>query len=315
MNIIRREQILPVPPPTPQCHASTIADADGTLVAAWFAGTKEKANDVMIWVSRREETGWSTPVCVTKEENIPHWNPVLFQKSDGTLLLFYKIGYNIPTWHTRCLSSVDGGKTWNTLGALVPGDTSGGRGPVKNKAIYSSDGRILAPASCEQGRWRAFIDVFNGETWEKKHIPVADETVGMIQPSLWEAPAGHIHALLRTNAGKIYRSDSTDGGETWCPAYPTALPNNNSGLDCVQTENGTLVLVCNPIGDDWGARTPLSLFTSTDNGETFVKQLDLETEAGEYSYPAVIAKGNRLFITYTHRRTNVAFWELELNDE
>ena len=44
-------------------------------------------------------------------------------------------------------------------------------------------------------------------------------------------------------------------------------------------------------------------------------QLDLETEAGEYSYPAVIAKGNRLFITYTHRRTNVAFWELELNDE
>ena len=49
--------------PTPQCHASTLAELpDGTLVAAWFGGSHEKNRDVGIWFSRREKTGWSKPV-------------------------------------------------------------------------------------------------------------------------------------------------------------------------------------------------------------------------------------------------------------
>ncbi|MCK5862515.1 MAG: hypothetical protein KAH38_08520, partial [Candidatus Hydrogenedentes bacterium] len=43
--------------PFAQCHASTITQANnGTLVAAWFAGTKEKDSDVGIWMSLRAET-------------------------------------------------------------------------------------------------------------------------------------------------------------------------------------------------------------------------------------------------------------------
>ena len=38
--------------PTPQCHASTIVETKTGLVAAWFAGTREKHNDVGIRVSR-----------------------------------------------------------------------------------------------------------------------------------------------------------------------------------------------------------------------------------------------------------------------
>lgn len=313
MELLRKELILPTPPPTPQCHASTVAVVNGTPVAAWFAGTKESAADVKIWVSRREENGWTTPQPVTPEENIPHWNPVLFEADDHTLSLFYKLGYTIPGWHTRVVSSADGGKTWSAPAQLVTGDTSGGRGPVKNKPIRTASGRLLAPASCEQGHWRAFIDAFNGTAWEKKPIPAENETVGMIQPSLWEAPAGHIHALLRTNAGKIYRSDSFDDGDTWTPACPTEMPNNNSGLDCVCTEDGTVLLVCNPVEGNWAARSPLSLFASHNNGENFEKLLDLETEPGEYSYPAIIARGNRLFITYTYRRQNVMFCEFRLD--
>jgi hypothetical protein len=37
--------------PFPQCHASTIAESKGGLVAAWFGGTREKNPDVGIWVS------------------------------------------------------------------------------------------------------------------------------------------------------------------------------------------------------------------------------------------------------------------------
>ena len=34
--------------PTPECHAPTIAEVNGAMVAAWFGGTKEKNKDVGI---------------------------------------------------------------------------------------------------------------------------------------------------------------------------------------------------------------------------------------------------------------------------
>ena len=45
--------------PTPQCHASTIAETPSGLVAAWFGGKHEKNTDVAIWVSRLSDDGWS----------------------------------------------------------------------------------------------------------------------------------------------------------------------------------------------------------------------------------------------------------------
>ena len=95
-------------------------------------------------------------------------------------------------------------------------------------------------------------------------------------------------------------------------AYPTPLPNNNSGLDCVLTESGVLVLVCNPVGENWGPRTPLTVFLSADNGKTFQKALDLEDGEGEFSYPAVIARGDRVYVTYTWNRKNIVCCELEI---
>ena len=301
--------------PFPECHASTVLRLpNGDLLAAWFGGTKEGREDVMIWLSRREQGVWSEPRCITTEEGVAHWNPVLFRLKDGTIVLYYKLGQHIPTWRTMVMESRDDGRTWTAARELVPGD-EGGQGPVKNKPIYASNGVLLAPASLEQGPWRCFIDVStDGRNWGKHPIPVSAEDVNMIQPTLWEQPEGHIHALLRTNSGHIYRSDSEDFGETWCPAYPTDMPNNNSGLDCVRMENGTLALVCNPVEKDWGPRSPLTLFLSGDNGDTFRKLLDLETDPGEYSYPAIVAHGNTLYITYTWNRKRIAYWEIELKN-
>ena len=44
--------------PTPQCHASTLAKTKTGLVAAWFAGTREKHHDVGIHVSRLVAGQW-----------------------------------------------------------------------------------------------------------------------------------------------------------------------------------------------------------------------------------------------------------------
>mgnify|MGYP003015931509 len=51
--------------PTESCHASTVLPLDdGRVVAAWFAGTKESADDVDILTSVRSENACSPSACI-----------------------------------------------------------------------------------------------------------------------------------------------------------------------------------------------------------------------------------------------------------
>ncbi len=47
--------------PTPQCHASTIAQTPSGLIAAWFGGSYEGHPDVSIWIARHNGTTWLEP--------------------------------------------------------------------------------------------------------------------------------------------------------------------------------------------------------------------------------------------------------------
>ena len=318
MKLLSKTFIFDQTPPTPSCHASTLAKIGDTVIAAWFGGTYERHPDVQIWCAYLENGIWSTPVCVSEKENVAHWNPVLFDNGEE-LLLFYKRGETIPDWQTMVTSSRDKGRTWSVPRRMCADDTCGrssvlgggtilGRGPVKNKPIRLKNGDILAPASMEKGCWRCFTDLSrdNGKTWEMGPlVPLPDDGVQIIQPSLWEDSDG-IHMLMRSKNKAVYRADSADGLH-FDTAYPTAVPNNNSGLDLIQSAPGHLILCCNPV--DTAARTPLSLLESTDGGRTFETVLHLETEPGEYSYPAIIADGNRICGTYTWRREKIVYFE------
>lgn len=305
-----------------QCHASTVCLLpDGTLGAAWFGGEQEKAPDVAIWFSKRQDGRWSVPEKIADRENVPCWNPVLF--ADGErLLLFYKVGNEIPTWQTMTKESLDCGCTWSAERELVPGDF-GGRGPVKNKCIRLQDGAILAPASTEGGGWECFTDRTEdgGRTWKRsENVPIdraALTGTGVIQPTLWQDRAGDVHMLMRSSEGCIFRSDSADGGRSWGQAVRTALPNNNCGIDLAQLADGRLVLVYNPVSGNWAARSPIVFAVSEDNGETWSEPqyldhvpCDRNVESAEFSYPAIIAEGKDVYITYTWKRRTIAFWHL-----
>ena len=324
--------------PTAFCHASTVLGLpDGSLLCCWFGGTHEGESDVGIYLSRRTEAGWSEPKLLVNGA-AANWNPVLFASADGRLLLFYKQGQQIADWQTWLMQSTDNGETWSGSQELVPGDVSGGRGPVRNKPLRLASGRILAGASTEHGIWKAFADISDddGASWYKSsavqidglqyqagektadsNIAVSQQSFygrGVIQPSLWQSADGSVHMLLRSSESFVYRSDSADDGETWCSAYALSLPNNNSGLDLVRTAGGVLYLVCNPVAANWGQRSPLSLFQSTDDGASWQKLFDLETESAEFSYPAIISEDEDLVLTYTYKRINIACVRLSADE-
>src|SRR3954471_9075089 len=132
--------------PYPSVHASTIVETPmHELVAAWFGGTRERAPDVGIWVSRHEKAGWTPSVEVANGvqpdgTRYPTWNPVLFQPRGAPLMLFYKVGPSPEEWWGEVRTSVDGGRTWSEARRLPDGIL----GPIKNKPVQLADGTIVA---------------------------------------------------------------------------------------------------------------------------------------------------------------------------
>ena len=313
-----------------QCHASTIVEAaDGTLFCAFFAGTEESNPDVGVWLSRFAEGQWSAPKRVAKVAQLAHWNPVLFRDAQDVLHLFFKVGVDVPHWSTWWMQSSDNGSTWTSPVELVPGDV-GGRGPVKNPPIILSDGSWLAPASVEsevEGEevWLSFADRSEdgGQTWTRSSaFPLGDADdprmggIGSIQPTFWESEPGHVHALVRTGAGWVWQTDSADYGRTWSAMRATDLPNNNSGICALKLDNGRVLLVYNPVGENWGARTPLDLAVTRDNGATWQTIAHLEDDPdqeSEYSYPTIVRTDTGVAISYTWNRKRVRAWQIPLD--
>lgn len=295
-------------PPTPQCHASTIVEAaDGTLLAAWFGGTKEGAQDVGIWVARQEGGKWGKPVEVANGiqpdgTRHPCWNPVLFQPKNAPLLLFFKVGPSPSKWWGEMMASDDGGKTWRGRTKLP----SGMLGPVKDKPIQLAGGAILCPSSDESGgAWRVHLELTPdlGQTWQKIGPLAGADVLPSIQPTVLKLAGGKLQILCRTRGkGVISTSESADGGKTWSPLRATTLLNPNSGIDAVTLRDGRHLLVYNPTKK---GRTPLAVAVSTD-GQHWKDAVTLETAPGEYSYPAVIqAADGKVHITYSWKRQSV----------
>lgn len=348
------------------CHGSCLtALPNGSLLCVWFGGSREGAADTEIYFSvgrprytavkeKKQDSGrehihdgrvqetlavsceWTEPVCIT---NMPEacWNPVLLVQHEH-VLLFFKTGNKIADWKTMVMLSRTDPVYWGHPRPLVPGDSTGGRGPVRTKPILLPSGRICAGGSIERGDWQCFCDYSDnyGITWNRTallglnllalNLPEAGEHVqtepvtaselpplsaqsfngrGVIQPVLWQ-DKGRLHMYMRSTEGYIYSSVSDDEGKHWTDPKPTELYNNNSGFDVIRVPGGRLFLACNPVRGNWGARTPLALFMGREDGSRWEMFLRLEKGKGEFSYPSLTYAFNGLWVSYTYNRENIA---------
>ena len=290
----------------PSCHASTIVEYGGTLVAAWFGGTEERDPDVGIWVSRRENGKWTVPVEVANgvespERRFPTWNPVLFLPKGGPLYLFYKMGPSPQTWWGMAMTSEDGGRSWSKPTRLPDGIY----GPIKNKPVQLASGDVVAGSSTEHDGWRVHFErsTDGGKTWAATP-PVNDASaINAIQPSILIHEDGRLQAVGRTRNSRVFQIWSEDQGKTWRPMSTLELPNPSAGTDAVTLADGRHLLVYN---HSTRGRSPLNVAVS-DDGVAWRASLVLEDAPGEeFSYPAVIQTADgRIHVTYTWHRTRI----------
>ena len=352
--------------PTAMCHGSCLmALPNGSLLCVWFGGSREGAADTEIYYSlvqprysfnkekvrgsvrehihdgHVQETisvscDWTEPVCITAMPEAC-WNPVLLVQHEH-VLLFFKTGNKIADWKTMVMVSRADPIYWGHPRPLVPGDSTGGRGPVRAKPIILPSGRICAGGSVERGDWHSFCDYSDnyGITWNRTallslnllnlNLLMAEEEGtealpdpaslpavspqslngrGVIQPVIWQ-DKGRLHMYMRSTEGYIYSSVSDDEGKHWTEPQPTELYNNNSGFDVIRTPGGRLFMACNPVKGNWGARTPLALFMGREDGSRWEMFLRLEKGKGEFSYPSLTYTFHGLWVSYTYNRENIA---------
>ncbi|MFP5227482.1 MAG: sialidase family protein, partial [Acidobacteriota bacterium] len=246
---------------------------------------------------------------------------VLFHSADGRLWLYYKYGPSPSDWVAARRFSVDEGRTWSPVEHLPAGLL----GPIRAKPLLLANGVLVSGTSVEAYHaWSIWVErsTDSGATWttigpiplaagSAIHPPLPDGREGLIQPSVVRVGKDHLRLYARStqDIGRICVADSFDEGLHWSAARPLDVPNPNSGIDAVALKDGRVVLVYN---DSTTARSPLNVAVSHD-GEHFRNLMTLESEPGEFSYPAIIQEsGGDLDITYTWNRKSIAFVHIPL---
>lgn len=290
-------------------HCSTLTEAaNGDLLCIWYGGTYESADDETLFLSRLKPgaTTWTPPQPLISDPQQPPGNAILFVDGEKKLwMVWARLEASRPIrrgegWG-RCRlmyrTSTDHGETWSEDKPML---ADGIWAVPRNNPLRLASGRILLPVEAVIGKQNGSVFLGtsdNGKTWD-----ISPLVTGGSQPTLAQRADGSILALMREYP-KITQVESTDEGKTWTPAVPTTVNNPDSGISMTRLQNGHLLLVYNDSPED---RSPLNIVRSVDDGKTWEKPLDLETNPGEYSYPCIVqTQDGMIHISYTFRRYGI----------
>lgn len=316
------QEIFPFLPDHPSCHASTIVSLpDGDLLAAFYAGSVEKAPDVAILLSRyqAQDASWSLPRVVVDVPDKSVGNPVLFLDPSGVLWLYYLVMQGHKWYHctVHYIQSIDYGATWGPENVFreKPGWTS------RNNLVLLDNGEILFPLCDNVEGCSIFVSSPDGgQTWQELDKIVSHPHNE--QPAVVQLSDGSLLAYMRTagKGGHCWQSRSFDRGCSWTAAEVGPFKNPNSALAMVRLDSGSLVVVYND-SDHFRFRTPLNVALSPDDGATwpFVHSLEIRegeftylttrldnSDSVEFSYPAIAQdREGMIHITYTNCRVNI----------
>lgn len=305
-----------LPSPCVQNHAAFLHTHQGELSCCWFGGSLEGRSDISIYRSilNAHTSVWSQPLQLSNDPERSEQNPVLFTPPDGRTRLF----------HTAQPGGNQDECTVCSRQPLHPPyepDTVPLRAGtfIRSPVFMREDNTWLLPlfrcASRPGYRWNGSHDTAAlalskdaGRSWREIEVP---DSQGCVHMTIVAVANTRLAAFFRRRqADYVYRSESLDGGESWCSPVATDVPNNNSSIAVISLMDGRVAMVCNPVnremtsdrreslydelGEDddrapaeggcdpvWGVpRAPLSLCFSTDGGHRFDHRIIVENSPG-----------------------------------
>lgn len=319
---------IPMPPNMPAAHASSLVAMPKasyySLLAFWFAGSRESAPDVAIAASAfdRRSQSWSSARVVVNREDLGQvlgfgvrrlGNPVAWLDSKHNLHLFV-VATGFGGWaasrilHLKQKSSGPGFNDlafepvrvlplswfWNTSFL------------VRAAPLALRDGGMVLPAHFELGI-KYPVSLRFSEQAEFLGMARISGRTHLLQPTLVMQGEHQWLALMRDqrSLGHIGVAQTLDGGQNWNDLPDLSLVNPDASVAGLGLTPGLMVLAYNSTAN---SRAQLDLAQSSD-GERWSLLQSLAQGSGrdEYSYPALVWAEGNLWVSYTDQRKRIAW--------
>ena len=305
-----------LPQEQPSAHASSLAlAADGSVLVAWFAGTREGASDVRIEMARivagAPPARWTSLTRAQLQSGVRRsirklGNPAICRGDDGQLHLLV-VSVSVGGWSGSAINhlvSDDDGRTWGAPRRIILSPLLNLSSLVRAPALPIADGGLGVPAYHEcVTKWAMWVRLdARGRVVSSQRMPQPGPA---LQPAVAAISSESAVAALRRGRGsapKVLQCRTDDAGASWTATADAGVPNPDSGVALARLSDGTLLLACNPLE---GGRHVLQLFHSQDGGATWVAGAEVERgpDGAEYSYPSIVedAAGD-VCLSYTFNR-------------
>ncbi len=149
------------------------------------------------------------------------------------------------------------------------------------------------------------------DQWKSFPVLGSSSELSAEEPFWWTLPDGNLMALFRDNrrSGYLYRSFSTDNGQTWSKPVKTNFPDATSKINGLRLKDGRYVFVSNA---NPRRRDPLVLSVS-DDGITFNKMGYL-IGGRRVDYPHVMEHNGSLLVAFSGNKQSVEVLKIPLEE-
>jgi predicted neuraminidase len=322
--------LIPMPPDVPSAHASSMAPmADGSVIAFWWAGSRESGPDVKVYASRFHDGVWNQPWEVASRDTLGAalgfgvrriGNPVAWAGDDGKLHL-YVVTTGLGGWAASRvvqMESGDMGRNFRVSRVLPMSPLFNTSVLVRTAPVALAGGGWWLPLYFELGIKYPKMLSFDKDGNPRRFTRIGDRTASL-QPTIVPFSGTEVHALMRDSSDeqRVQHARSSDGGESWRDMPSIDLPNQSTSIAALRLSNGSVVMLHNHVVPGGSDRNMLRLSITKDaRNWTYVTDVVHGKAGEEFSYPDMQLVGDKLHITYTSRRMAIAhhIYDIQFED-
>ena len=322
-------------------HASALLRKDSTLLALFYAGSREGADDVKIYKSHLdlatpiESRTWSRPQILLTPEALSRLsgrfirklgNPSLVLDSNKRAHLFV-VGVSLGGWATSRIYQFyfdENLENIHYVGELKLSPFGNYSHLVRTHGLAFEGGGFLLPFSHEMWHKFPLVGYFDLEG-KLVGIKRLNDLKAQLQPSLAAIDSKQCVAFFRANNrynDEAYFQECDLGGASWSGVLTSNLHNYDSSVLLVSLGK-EVVLIQNDgkTNPNLGApdknrndRLSLSLYWLADRQKAHFEYLTTidRVESGEVSYPSAALDSDYLHLAYTYNRQTIKHASLSI---